>query len=71
MQLFRTIVMIGLLVPSATLAQDGGEPIVLGYRFTVPSDALGKDRPVRVGLPSSFDPAQPYPVIYVLDAGQQ
>lgn len=51
----------------AQSAQDTGEPLVAGLRFTVSSTILQRDRPIRIGLPGGYDVAAAYPVVYVLD----
>lgn len=62
---------LSLFLPPGASGQEDGEPVVLGHRYAVRSSILGKDRPVTIGLPAGYDPAEPYPVIYVLDAGDQ
>ena len=48
-------------------SHEDGEPYVAARTFVVHSEVLGEDRPIAVGLPQRFDPAEAYPVIYVMD----
>lgn len=51
----------------------GGEPVIFGESFSVPSLVLAEDRKVNVLLPNGYgDPEQAstrYPVLYLLDGG--
>lgn len=44
-----------------------GDPVIVGRTYRIPSAVLHEERPVTVALPSDYDPARAYPVIYVLD----
>lgn len=48
-------------------AQEAGEPLVVGHRYTLSSAILDRERPVRIGLPADYDASAAYPVVYVLD----
>ena len=53
---------------SAGLAQEAGEPVVIGERFEVESEILGETRPIIIGKPQSYDSGQDsFAVVYVLD----
>lgn len=63
-----------LTVPERAWGQNGagwsheeGEPYVAARMFVVPSETLGEDRRIAVGLPRGFDSTAAYPVIYVMD----
>lgn len=74
-QLYRVawaVLLLFLLLPVGAHAQDGAEPavepIVLGERLVIPSDALGEARTVLVYLPAGYqNPEARYPVLYLLD----
>jgi predicted alpha/beta superfamily hydrolase len=62
-----------LLTASPALAQPAAErPIVLGSAFDLPSRAEDEVRRITVWLPPSYaDGKQSYPVLYLLDGGEQ
>lgn len=54
--------------PQAGLAQDNGEPIVIGQSLTLHSHVLGEDRPLLVYTPTGYaGSGATYPVMYLLD----
>ena len=68
---------LALLAASPALAQtapvDQGRPIIIGRSLTLDSRVLGETRRINVHLPASYDkaPARTYPVLYLLDGGEQ
>jgi predicted alpha/beta superfamily hydrolase len=55
-------------VPMALVAQDNGDPVIIGNRYSVHSQILDEDRPVWVHTPTGYEGSLAhYPVIYVLD----
>lgn len=66
-----------LLAAGPALAQtapvDPGRPIIIGRSLTLDSRILGERRRINVHLPASYDtePARTYPVLYLLDGGEQ
>lgn len=54
------------------LAAEAGAPIVVGAAFDMPSRAEGESRHITVWLPPSYaEGKQRYPVLYLLDGGEQ
>lgn len=73
---WKTVSLALALVMAATVAgvsaraeEMAGEPVVIGQRYTLHSEAMGEDRPVLVALPASYErsPDSVYPVLYLLD----
>ena len=54
-------------VPSAP---EGGQPIVIGTSYVIPSVILGDRRRLNIYLPEHHaDPTRRFPVVYLLDGG--
>ena len=54
-------------VPSAP---EGGQPIVIGTSYVIPSVILGDRRRLNIYLPEHYaDPTRRFPVLYLLDGG--
>ena len=65
-------VVVGCLIASASAAaqDNGGEPVVIGTRLSIPSAILGEDRPVMIHAPSGYDESSTsYPVVASWAAG--
>jgi uncharacterized protein len=60
-----------VLLPHAVAAQERGQDIVIGQKFTLHSAILKEDRPYWISLPRAYHDTQSgkarYPVLYLLD----
>lgn len=53
---------------SNAVAQETGEPVVIGTKFEFHSEILNETRPLLIATPEGYAPdGGPYPVLYVLD----
>ena len=73
--LLLTIVMAAAIAPAPhAQALDMGiraTPVVIGSSWAVPSNVYGGTREINVWLPPGYaDSGKTYPVLYVLDGGQ-
>ena len=61
MGLRRKLALGGLLAvvlvatPTVLVAQDNGEPVVIGHRYSIHSQILDEDRPVWVHTPTGYE----------------
>ena len=61
-------VIIIALLPGAALAQSGGQPVVVGKKYSIQSKVLNEERSYSVHLPRDYhNDQQGYPVLYLLD----
>src|SRR5690349_2797483 len=60
-----------MAVYSTTSTAQVGQPIILGFSYTLHSRDLGEDRLVNVVLPADYDKNKDarYPVLYLIDGG--
>ena len=62
-------VIIMMSFSGAALAQQGGEPVLIGKKYSIQSKVLHEKRTFLVHLPRGYhEGRQSYPVLYVLDA---
>ena len=69
---FTLVALAGSAGRAAPLPQppEGGQPIVIGTSYVIPSALLGDRRRLNVYLPEHYDdPKRTFPVVYLLDGG--
>lgn len=61
-----------MAAPALADAPHGEQPIVIGRSYTLVSPAFGEERRINVWLPPSYGQGEArYPVLYLLDGGEQ